>query len=231
MINIGIVDDNEQELSMIHNLIKEELDNHETVTKIECFNDPHDIDLDQHYDIFFLDIDMQINGIEFAKDIQDNNSNCIIVFITNRHDKVFDSFQVHPYDFIKKHELKTHVKPMIEGILNIIDIDNLVINVRTKEGTVKVNSKNIKYIESINHRCIIHTSTNEITSWCKLANFEMQLVSLDFFRIHQSFIINWNYVSNYQSSSLMIDDKEFPISRSKIKEAKKSRLEHLSRKI
>ena len=59
--------------------------------------------MNKNYDAVFIDIDMpMMNGIDFANQYAIKVLRYIYNFVTNYSELVFDTFKVHPFDFIRK---------------------------------------------------------------------------------------------------------------------------------
>ncbi len=60
-----------------------------------------------HYDIIFLDIEMPgMDGISVCRRIKEIAPDALVVFISNKESLVFQTFEVQPFRFIRKSELK-----------------------------------------------------------------------------------------------------------------------------
>lgn len=217
MLKGAIIDENIKELSHIYSLINNELKKYDIIIELKKYSDSAQFEYQFKYDVLFLEIDMSIDGINLAKKVKQFHKNTIIIFISHRHDRVFDTFQVHPYDFIKKNECQTSISATIKEIVNKFNQDYIFISIKTKEGLLKVCINQILYIESMNHRCIIHTINKDLTTYMKLSNIENQLDQFNFLRIHQSIIVNFQFVTAYCKNYVQINQYELPISRSRIK--------------
>ena len=100
-MNCCIIDDDEALLKKIMNI----LSCHNQVNTIDFtfINDPSYIDYSIQYDILILDIEMpHQDGISIAKKYINTYKNTFIVFLSLHHELVFDTFQVQPYNFIRK---------------------------------------------------------------------------------------------------------------------------------
>ena len=55
------------------------------------------------YDLVFLDIDMpKYSGMDVAEEIRKKSADTDIIFVSNREDRVFETFSVQPFGFIRK---------------------------------------------------------------------------------------------------------------------------------
>ena len=104
MINIMICDDENEVTVKLTNVVCNFPDSN--ICHIESFSNPeHAIRSRTRYDIAILDIDMpHVNGFNLAKHLKDKNPDVLIIFFSCKDYLVFESFCVHPYDFIRKSE-------------------------------------------------------------------------------------------------------------------------------
>ncbi|WP_176214784.1 LytR/AlgR family response regulator transcription factor [Reichenbachiella faecimaris] len=87
--------------------------------------------------------------------------------------------------------------------------------VRSDRQNRKVLHKDIRYIESLSDYIKIHSLEAEapIVSKAKISHIEHELPK-EFIRIHRSFLVNLNLITNFNSVQVTIGDEQLPISRS-----------------
>lgn len=129
---ISIIDDNICALKLINELVDNELKKYTNNYHIDTYNDPGLFDFQKNYTILLLDINMPKNGIELAKEYISFHKNSYIIFITNHVDYVFNTFDVHPYHFIRKYEIDTLLPKVINSLIKKLDIDKKSISINTK---------------------------------------------------------------------------------------------------
>lgn len=93
-------------------------------------------------------------------------------------------------------------------------------------GNKKIEIDNIVYIESIAHKLIFYVigyDRKEYYTYLKLSEVERMLKDYKFIRIHQSFLVNVNYIKDFYEKSveLLTVNKNLPVSRTRSLEAKK----------
>lgn len=200
MYNITIIDDNQQDLNYIFSLINNycQINKHEV--KIQCCNDPLQIKDLINQDLIFLDIDMlSINGIQFATTLSNNT---IVIFITNMEHLVFDSFKVHPFDFIRKSQMNKELSYTLKAVFNLIDEKNKYLILKIKQGKVKIKINDILFCETTDHITTIYTINELFQVRKSLKEIMMMIQSNKFFHINKSYYVNLEYVKVYDRKKL-----------------------------
>jgi DNA-binding LytR/AlgR family response regulator len=96
-------------------------------------------------------------------------------------------------------------------------IQNSVIEIKIPHGLKMIRALDIVYIEAVGKFSIIHMrEDNTIISYNMLKWFCNSLPSSYFFRNHNSYIVSFFFVENYDSKNIrMVNKIKLPISRKK----------------
>mgnify|MGYP002582112606 CR=1 FL=1 len=186
-----------------------------------------DIDLEElkkNYDAVFIDIDMpMMNGIDFANQYKLKHLDTFIIFVTNHSELVFDTFKVHPFDFIRKEHFDLEIERVIEELIFLLDKKNKKIQVKSNGEIIQIKLVDILFCESNKHNCYIYKNNNTcIKVRMKLSEIYKLLDSDIFFQVNKSFLINWNCVEKISNGMIIYENGLcFNISRPMIKEAKR----------
>lgn len=229
-MQLALIDDNLHDLKIIEDIINSELNKYSCSYNLDTFNDPNLLDSNKFYHVLFLDIDMPKNGIDLAREYLCLNPQTLIIFISSHSELVFNSLDVHPYYFIKKDELSLIMPKIITSLIDKFTKKTKVLNIKTTIGTIDIPLNIIKYIESNKHYCYIITTKQTYTTRDKLSNI-YELLNNDFCRIHQTTIINFQYIHEYKNNTIKIDKQYFTISKTYQKNTKNSYLEYIKRSI
>ncbi len=202
----------------------------ESLKKIAYGNHLVDMVIDTHHakeairlakehkpDIILLDIGLEgegLNGIEAAKRIDELNPGTYFVFITGHSEYVFESFQVHPYEYILKPFTEERVKKVISSLADriakgnnyITNQENIVI--KTKDEICFIRQDDVIFAEKQDKYTLIHTKDNILKTDKTLNEFEERL-GKNFFRVHKSFIVNFNKVKMIKEVSTRSYEIEF----------------------
>ncbi len=184
-----------------------------------------------HYDMIFLDIEMpQIDGISVCRRIRQIAPDALVVFISNKDSLVFQTFEVQPFRFIRKSELKELVSPLVDAIIGELSKRDHRIVRFEEPGSGDVFSfdiSKIKYVEAQRKDCVIHTKEGASSVRIKFMNLEEMLIEYNFIKIHRSFLVNADEVSQIKKESVLLTTgEELPLSRSLREQVKQEFLNH-----
>lgn len=106
-MNIAIVDDSKEDQDYLCSLINSWSSEHPLQQiSISTFQNGEqflEANSDNSFDLIFLDVYMgTLNGIETAQRIRVHDPHCRIVFLTSSVEHTWESFSVHPFDYLVK---------------------------------------------------------------------------------------------------------------------------------
>lgn len=206
MYFIAVVDDNQNDLNRINQVIQDFCIENNIQMDLQLFDSPLKMEKPEIFDIIFLDIDMpDINGIDYAKTL---DKPVYLVFITHMDHLVFDSFTVHPYDFIRKAQLDKQIPFTLKDIFHELNKQNAFIVVKTNRGQAKIKVADIIYCETIDHITTIYTYDQESYSIRQsLKETIKQIQSDHFIRINKSHYINMNYIQSFNHKTITLKNE------------------------
>ncbi|WKV13746.1 LytTR family DNA-binding domain-containing protein [Marivirga harenae] len=174
-------------------------------------------------DILFLDIDLpEMNGLEFLETIGDIGAK--VVFTTAHSKYAIPAYKFKAEAFLLKPIEASELQAVVSKIYydkikeeKHFTSERLAIN--DMHGTTYIPYDHIIACESNNNYCKVHLKDGtSITVSKTLKHIEQAIKSNAFLRIHQSYLINANFISKYLKSdggSLeMMNKKIYPISKS-----------------
>ncbi|RZK81786.1 MAG: response regulator transcription factor [Pedobacter sp.] len=176
-------------------------------------------------DLVFLDIQMpELNGIQFLKIC---GGNCKVILTTAYQEYALEGFEHDvidyllkpiPYERFYKGIVKAKqifnrniIKPEPVTPLAPSTIDYLFIKGDSKNKFIKVDLKDILYIEGLKNYVSVYTSTQRLITYQTLRDFEAQLPPNQFIRIHKSYIIAINKINSIDGNTVYIKDQSLPI--------------------
>jgi DNA-binding LytR/AlgR family response regulator len=179
--------------------------------------------LTKNVDLIFLDVLMPgMTGLDFVKTLAASKPE--IVMITSNKDFAVEAFEYDVTDFlVKPVSYERFLKAVSKakknfdkkGVsVNTID-DHIFIKVASR--FVKLQLKNILFIEALADYVTIHTSTEKFTIHSTMKGIENALPAFDFLRVHNSFIVRLDKIASIKDNTVFINKSTIPVSRNKIK--------------
>lgn len=196
-------------------------------------------------DIVLMDINLKgkLDGIETVKLMQKSFDIPVIYLTANADDAHFNrAKETHPYAFISKPFKKLDLQRAIELTVEQIQQDKASFNLNTKaeklapfilsncifvrhhEKMVKVDIKDIHYIEAERNYCRIYSKSKEYLLVMTLKDMDEKLPNPYFLRVHRSFIVNLSQIDEIATNHIVIAKKAIPVSKS-LKEELLNRLQ------
>ena len=224
-IRTVIVDDEPLAIEVIETYLKNFSDI-EIISKcgdgIQAFN----ILQQKKADLMFLDVKMPgLNGTELLKSLKNPPK---VIFTTAYHDYAVEGFELNALDYLLKpvsfdrflkamekvyeHFGFTARQNIQTGIMPSRNQD-IFLYLKVERKMVKVDVKDILWIESQKDYIKVVLTDRELISKQKISILEELLPEDEFLRIHRSFIISMNKIESFNSSKIEIGAKELPIGR------------------
>ena len=214
-MNCMVVDDEETSRMVVKDFIERT----DSLTLIaECDNavDAYNVLRDEHIDTLFLDIEMpKMTGIELVQALEDLPQ---VILITGRPDFGAEAFEYSLTDYL--------VKPInYPRFLKAVDkarknLDRAILETKNKDDIyvksdnkiVRINLKDIYFIEALSDYVIINTQDKKHIVHSTMKGIEKRLESADFIRVHRSYIINISKIDTIEDmSTIVMPQKPIPI--------------------
>ena len=239
-INAIIIDD---ELSSMQNLQQKLAEFCPTVELVATAQKPEEAILLIHHhkpDVIFLDIEMpKMSGFRMLEELKELNFE--IIFTTAYNHYAIDAIRIAAFDYLLKpiaiKDLQQSVDRLnkLRGYQTKGKIDVLrssmsdkksqddKIAIATTEGLEFIPIKNILHIESnSNYSKLYFQNGRHLTVTKLLKDFEDMLAPYHFYRVHNSHLINLNYIQKYLRGNggrvMMQDGTEIEVARRKKEE-------------
>lgn len=213
MLKIAICDDNVPFTTELESLVKSTALHHHIKVDTDIFFDGkslyHHICSGIYYDLIYLDIEMNnLNGIEVARHLRSDNLSTILIYISAYETYYKQLFEVEPFRFISKPvDVTLFEKYFLSAYQRICSHTNYF-TYSFHQTYSKVPFSEIIFFESKGRCILIHTSTQTHRFLGKLDEVEMKInkYKLDFLRIHQSYLINPQYICSMTLSSVLLQN-------------------------
>ena len=174
----------------------------------------------EHVDLIFLDINLpEISGLTFAKII---DKSIKIIFTTAYREYAVDGFDIKAVDYLLKPFSFERFEQAIQHY-NSTTENNKHLNskatslnymfVRSERMMVKLDFKDINYMESYSDYIKIHLNNKTLVIRETISTMEHRLDTKNFVRIHRSYIVALDKITAYTNEFVTITDKTLPLSR------------------
>jgi DNA-binding LytR/AlgR family response regulator len=169
-------------------------------------------------DLIFLDIEMpEMNGMEFLKNFK---TSAQIIIVSGKKEYAAEAFDFNVTDYIVKPiEYARFLKAVIKASeikmnLQVSQTENDDIFIKKDNRLIKLNAKDIVWIEALADYVNIYCQNNERhTLLATMKLMEDKLKKTDFARIHRSYIIRLDKIKEIEENSVSLNGKILPISR------------------
>lgn len=228
MYQAVIVDDEKEILDSTKAMLADSFNNHNVQVAFDFFTNSEDflamLEQHFHYDILFLDIEMPgLDGISLCKEIRKISPDALVVFISNKEELVFQTFEVQPFRFIRKSELRELTDHLVTSVISELQKrkPKTIKFTETNGDIISFDARTIIYAEAQRKECrIVTTGRDEIIKF-KFMDLENALKDLHFIKIHRSYIVNMDFISKITKNSVILTNgEELPISRGSSEELK-----------
>ena len=190
------------------------------------------------FDLLFLDIALDASGpdgMALARRIREDlsASQPVIVFVTGYERYVFDAFDVGAFQYLLKpvdEEKFAQVFARAAGQIEAARETPLrALTLRSAGISRTVPLERICYIESSDHKVVLHLKDGEFSCYAKLRDLEAELGDR-FCRIHKGYLVNLACVEGYSRTELRLTSGEkLLISKYKYQDFVKAHLRFLKR--
>lgn len=212
MYRIGICDDDKEICSgleeQIYHIAKELSVKAEVEVWYSGESIWHDLKNGTRLDLIFLDIELvRQNGISVGRFIRDEMEDIQthIVYISSKQSYAMQLFRIQPLDFLIKPISNEQLKEVLARSLRQKRDPDVSFEYQKGSSILRIPTRDIAYFMSMDKKIRLVTKDGEEEFYGKLKNI-LEKLSADFLMIHQSYIINQLYVSEYSYDSVKMSD-------------------------
>lgn len=176
------------------------------------------------YDLYLLDIYLDsMNGIELARRLRKQDGEAVICFISSSDEFYREAYDLYAIQYLLKPVKKETLLELIERVQNQRPKSaemSLRFKWRGKMGSIPYNK--ILFVSSQEHKLFIYCLDGTVQECIgKMSEMAEQIRGDTFLRVHQSYLVNMNFVDSLNGSEITVADHNIPISRRYAAEVKK----------
>jgi len=158
-------------------------------------------------DIAFLDVEMDgMSGISVGAELARRNPDVKIIIITSYIEYLDEAFRTHVFRYmVKPLDEARLMKNTKEAIFSNIE-DGQTLIAEDEHGISALRESQILFFESIKNHTIIYTLNRTIESKKGIEYWRTLCASRRFFSTHRGYIVNMQYVTDYNRYSVTLKD-------------------------
>lgn len=214
MINIAICDDDIFLTSEIEKHLMNFASEMNLDINLDIFFDGQSlleyINQGNYYHLIFLDIEMNhLNGIDTAYKIRKDNQKVLLIYVTSHENYAKKVFEVSAFRFLTKPVNPSLLKAYFTAACkNILECPNYF-QYRYNKISYRLPLDSIIYFQSDLRITYIVTTYGTKKCYARLNTIEKNLKEnmVYFFRTHQSFLVNPQYIMEYHYDTIVLQDK------------------------
>lgn len=217
-LNFAICDDNATEIEYISKIVGKWARANGNTAVLSTFESAegflfHYAD-NKSFDILLLDIQMKnMNGVELAKQIRQDNDSVQIIFITGFPDFMAEGYEVSALHYLMKPVSEQKLFEVLDKATKRLGKSERTILLKVEGESVCVPVGSIVYIESFGHTVEITTNKEKIKAGLSISELEKKLGD-GFIRCHRSYLVGLKYIKRIRQSEVILDnDISIPLSR------------------
>ncbi|MFT7613375.1 MAG: DNA-binding LytR/AlgR family response regulator [Parvicellaceae bacterium] len=214
-MNCVIVDDDELSRSVLEDLIND-TDGFSLVASCETGVEAFKIVQEEPVDLLFLDIEMpKMDGMELMKNIKPLPQ---VIIITSHPEYAAESYEYDVTDFIQKPLTHGRYLKAINKAEQRFKVEKANISsegdsifIKADSRLVRINLKDILYIEALGNYMKIYTGEGRFTILSTMKEIAEKLSGTDFVRVHRSYIVRLDRIDSIEDQYIKIGAKHISI--------------------
>ncbi len=227
MIRIGIYDSDMLMLSEMENLLLQLGSTERILMDIDVFNTISDFlshIKDEIFDLIYLSIDKAYEDtIKIAAKAKEHNPHISIIYVAEDESLWKVLLEAHMFRLVTKPIDYTFFRKCFMNAYDKMYTDKNYFEYKYRRKLSRIIFNDILFFESSGRYIIIHTKEEEMKMIGTLNTVECQIINskAEFFRIHQSYLVNEKYIKNIQRTSLLLfNGTQLPISKRRYQKLK-----------
>lgn len=229
MIKIAICDDDKMAVPVIAGAIESAFQNQNVPAQVRAFFCAQDLLSQMDKELFrlvFLDIDMEgPDGIDTGKQIRSLHQNAEIIYVSGYEQRVFETFAVHPFGFVRKSHFLSDLSDVVRQYLEQRPSpkNSVYINFSTRTKVIALCRDDVRYIEGSRNYQNVYLDGQDEPVEVKMTMDKLEELTMPhgFIRIHKGYLANYRFIQRICTKYLILQDgTQLPIGRSRGHEIK-----------
>ena len=236
-IHIVICDDEQTAISIISASVEALLTSRSVGVTIEKFTSASECVeylRQRPVDLVFLDLSMpEMDGLELARAIRQMQDPAL-VFVSSQQERVFDTFEVEPFGFVRKDRFMQDISALLNRYLDTVgdkEPGRRFLEINGINGVTLVEISQITYIESFRNKQVLHQadgSTKDMHT--TMETLMAQLKPFGFLRVHKGYLVACAHIRHFGRTEVeLITRERLPVGRTNYHEAMEGYMAYIRR--
>ena len=208
-ITIAIVEDDDHDRAKLKKCLNRYAEEKTLRIHIREFTDGEDLvtDYAADYDLILMDIEMQfLNGMKAAEKVREMDRDVLLIFITNMPQYAIEGYKVRAMDYmLKPLSYFSFAESMNRVLPQMKEDEKEYITIALRGGKMRLEVNRICYVEVQDHDIIYNTKDGKFISKGTMKELEAQLNPDKFCRCNRCYLVNLDYVENYQGTDVKVN--------------------------
>lgn len=212
MYNIGICDDGKNICALLEEMVLLYAEKNKLKIDVQVWYAGEDLckylEQNGHLDILFLDIELiELSGIQVGDFIRNKmmDRGMQIIYISNSSSYALELFKTQPMDFLVKPITAQQVEESLALAVKLIEKSSEKFEFQNGRVYYYISYGDIIYFESVGRKIKIVAVGAEKEFYGEIGDLDKKLPR-DFFKIHQSYVINKTHVLRYTYEMVEMDN-------------------------
>lgn len=212
MYKIAICDDEPQACALLQKMLENCTDVPELVIKTFYSGEAlcESVNQGKSFDLFILDIELRyVNGVKVGWLLRKElgQSSAQLLYISGKQEYAMQLFDLRPLNFLLKPLKEKKVHECLRQAVYLAERSSSHFEYKFKKILHRVAYRDVRYFESSNKTVIIHTVSGEDLMIGQLSEIiQSSALPPNFIQVHQSYLINYDYVERLGYKQLTLDD-------------------------
>jgi len=168
--------------------------------------------LPNKFDFIFLDVDMpSLDGFGIAEQIRKLDLDTDIIFVTKMSEEIEQGYRYNARAYLCKPVTMQAISSLMDRLFEERrrkrDICRYSVKLKGSGAEIELNLSTVIYFESNLHYVMAVTTDETFTFYGRLAQIEKNLKNLDFVRVHQSYLVNMNFIFAFVNNQVVLGAK------------------------
>lgn len=228
MIRVAVVDDERAITEKVTDIVKEHFESIKQSYKVKSFQHPEELLQElkrkEYFDVFFLDVEMEINGLDVAKEIRQLYMEPFIVFVTSYKKYSLNGYEYNAYRYIIKENLEEKLPEVLDRIQEQLESGGSKYYViESPSGVERISYNNLYYLHIQGKYTYFHTRKGNARVRKTLKTVYKELDAEEFVYVDKSYVVNLHHVMELRDKQIIMrGGDKIPVSVPRLKEVKKA---------